>query len=70
MNTFQQLKDHLLLKVPLTEEEASEILSCFTPIKRLGSSKEVVAAALYLSTEDSAFMIGAELLLDGGLRSL
>ena len=29
MNTFQQLKDHLLLKVPLTEEEASEILSCF-----------------------------------------
>jgi CRP-like cAMP-binding protein len=29
MNTFQQLKDHLLLKVPLTEEEASGILSCF-----------------------------------------
>lgn len=29
MNTFQQLKDHLLLKVPLTEEETTEILSYF-----------------------------------------
>jgi NAD(P)-dependent dehydrogenase (short-subunit alcohol dehydrogenase family) len=42
----------------------------FTPIKRVGTPKEVAAAALYLSSEDSAFMIGAELLLDGGLRSL
>lgn len=29
MDPFQQLKDHLSLKVPFTEEEASEILSCF-----------------------------------------
>ena len=29
MNAFQQLKDHFLLKVSLTEEEASGLLSCF-----------------------------------------
>jgi CRP-like cAMP-binding protein len=33
MNTFQQLKDHLLLKVPLTEEEVEEMLSCFNEKK-------------------------------------
>ena len=38
--------------------------------QKSGSPKEVAAVAFYLSTEDSAFMIGAELLLDGGLRSL
>jgi len=42
----------------------------FTPVKRLGSSDEIAAAALYLATDESAFMLGAEILLDGGLRDL
>lgn len=42
----------------------------FTPVKRLGSSEEIALASVYLASDESAFMIGAELLLDGGLRDL
>ena len=42
----------------------------FTPVKRLGSPDEIASAALYLVSDESAFMLGAEMLLDGGLRDL
>jgi NAD(P)-dependent dehydrogenase (short-subunit alcohol dehydrogenase family) len=54
-------------------EEANamkEAMGNFTPVKRVASSDELAAAALYLASDDSAFMLGAELLLDGGLRDL
>jgi NAD(P)-dependent dehydrogenase (short-subunit alcohol dehydrogenase family) len=47
-----------------------EAMGNFTPVKRVGTSEELAAAALYLASDDSAFMLGAELLLDGGLRDL
>jgi NAD(P)-dependent dehydrogenase (short-subunit alcohol dehydrogenase family) len=54
-------------------EEANaikEAMGNFTPLKRVAAPEELAAAALYLATDDSAFMLGAELLLDGGLRDL
>ena len=59
--------------VTSSKEEADAFkasMGDFTPIKRVGKAEEIAAAALYLSTDDSAYMLGAELLLDGGLRSL
>ncbi|HEV3325956.1 MAG TPA: SDR family oxidoreductase, partial [Puia sp.] len=47
-----------------------EGMANFTPLKRVGTTEEIAAAALYLASEDSAFMLGAEVLLDGGLREL
>ena len=41
-----------------------------TPVKRLGSSEEMAAGFLYLASDDSKYMVGSELLLDGGLRSI
>jgi 3(or 17)beta-hydroxysteroid dehydrogenase len=38
-----------------------------TPLKRFGTVDEVAAAALYLASDASAYMTGAELTLDGGL---
>ena len=38
-----------------------------TPLKRFGTVEEVAAAALYLASDASAYMTGAELTLDGGL---
>jgi len=38
-----------------------------TPLKRFGTVEEVAALALYLASEESAYMTGAELTLDGGL---
>lgn len=38
-----------------------------TPLKRFGTVDEVAALALYLASDTSAYMTGAELTLDGGL---
>jgi len=47
-----------------------EAMGNFTPVKRVALPEELAAAALYLASDDSAFMLGAELLLDGGVRDL
>jgi NAD(P)-dependent dehydrogenase (short-subunit alcohol dehydrogenase family) len=59
--------------VTTSDEEAKamkEAMGNFTPVKRVGTSDEIAAAALYLASDDSRFMLGAEILLDGGLRDL
>jgi NAD(P)-dependent dehydrogenase (short-subunit alcohol dehydrogenase family) len=40
------------------------------PIKRLGTSEEMAEGFLYLASEDSKYMVGGELLLDGGMRTI
>lgn len=60
-------------QVTSSKEEADAFkanMANFTPIKRMGQPEEIAAAALYLASAESAYMVGAELLLDGGLRSL
>jgi len=47
-----------------------EAMGNFTPLKRVATPDEMAAAAVYLASDDSAFMLGAEILLDGGLREL
>ena len=64
---------NVFAQVTSTQEEADALkttMGGFTPIKRVGKPEEIAAAALYLSSPESAFMVGAELLIDGGLRSL
>lgn len=41
-----------------------------TPVKRMGFPEEMAQGFLYLASDDSKFMVGGELLLDGGLRTL
>ncbi len=60
-------------QVASSKEEAAAMrdsFGAFTPLKRVGKPEELAAAALYLASDESAFMVGAELLLDGGLGSL
>lgn len=60
-------------QVASSKEEAAAMrdgMGQFTPVKRVARPEELAAAALYLASDDSAFMVGAELLLDGGLGSL
>lgn len=41
-----------------------------TPIKRLGNVEEIAEGFLYLASDASKFMLGGELLLDGGVKTL
>lgn len=40
------------------------------PSKRLGTSKEIAEGFLYLASDASKYMLGAELVLDGGVKGL
>jgi 2-keto-3-deoxy-L-fuconate dehydrogenase len=39
------------------------------PMGRLGLPEEIAAAALYLASDDAAFMTGSQLVIDGGLTA-
>jgi NAD(P)-dependent dehydrogenase (short-subunit alcohol dehydrogenase family) len=40
------------------------------PLKRFGTPDEVAGAVLYLSSPESAFIVGTELIVDGGMSQL
>lgn len=40
------------------------------PIGRMGSPLELAKAAVFLASDESSFVVGAELLVDGGVRNL
>lgn len=41
-----------------------------SPIKRFGTPEEVAKLALFLATDDSSYMVGEEVVLDGGMSLL
>jgi NAD(P)-dependent dehydrogenase (short-subunit alcohol dehydrogenase family) len=40
------------------------------PVKRLGTPAEIAAAVLYLASSESAYVVGTELIIDGGMIQL
>ena len=53
-----------------TTADTRERLTRMIPLGRLGRPEEVAAAALFLASEESSFMAGAELCLDGGMSQV
>ena len=51
------------------ENEAVEMLTMQTPIGRLGVPRDIANAVLFLASEESAWMTGAELVVDGGFTA-
>lgn len=49
-----------------SENEAFDLLTMLHPIGRLGVPKDIANAILFLASDESAFMTGAELVVDGG----
>ena len=51
----------------MDREERMSALVADTPLKRFGTVEEVAALALMLASDESGYMTGAELVLDGGI---
>ncbi len=60
-------------KLGLSDEEQKtlrdEILS-LVPLGRMGTPLEIAKAIVFLASDESSFIVGTELLVDGGTASL
>jgi NAD(P)-dependent dehydrogenase (short-subunit alcohol dehydrogenase family) len=58
----------LLMKL-LSDEEKKQRRFVHIPMGRLGQAEELAKAALFLASDDSSFMTGASLIVDGGVTA-
>ncbi len=60
-------------ETPMTEaasKEVRETLTGLIPLGRMGRPEEIAAAACFLALDDSSFIAGAELCVDGGMTQV
>ncbi len=60
-------------KMGMTEEQLkgmAEGFAALVPMKRFGSSDEVAKAVLFLASDDSSYVLGEEILVDGGIATI
>ena len=54
------------IDTPIIPEERKEVLETMTPMQRLGQAEEMAKAVLFMASDDSLFMTGNVLTVDGG----
>ena len=51
-------------------QETKDWIQGQVPLKRFGTPEEIASAVLYLTSPESAFVLGTELIIDGGMATL
>jgi NAD(P)-dependent dehydrogenase (short-subunit alcohol dehydrogenase family) len=67
------VKTPLLSRLGLHAEQLSEVaagIQAQIPLKRFGTPEEIASAVLYLASAESAYIVGTELVIDGGMSQL
>ena len=60
-------------RLGMSEAQLGELaagIAAQIPLKRFGTPDEVASAIVYLSSPDAAFIVGTELIVDGGMSQL
>jgi len=55
---------------PATLDATAASIQNQVPLGRFGTAEEAASAVLYLSSRDAAFIVGTELIVDGGMSQL
>ncbi len=61
------------IDTPMFDEASDEVrrsLTAMIPLGRMGKAEEVAAAALFLASDESSFIAGVELVIDGGMSQV
>ena len=60
-------------KFGIPEEDFKQIgesIAAQIPAGRFGSPEEIASAAVYFASDESRFLLGTELIIDGGMATL
>ncbi|WP_077328843.1 SDR family NAD(P)-dependent oxidoreductase [Virgibacillus siamensis] len=66
---FPGIVETPMTKLLSTSKDLLDQLVQATPLQRLGQPEDIAKAALFLASDDAAFITGAELVIDGGFSA-
>ena len=70
--TLKNLRSLCFLLFPAEEqgEAVKDVLRTNNPSKRMADPLEIAKLAVYLASDDSAYVVGADFLIDGGVTAI